>query len=402
MTRWAPVQWVREHPTGSDTVFAVAVGVVTLVGLLTLETDAVNASNRDPDAVGVLLVLVQPVLLAFRRRWPIPVLWLSAGFLVPYWVLDYVDSGTSTVVLVLLYTAAANSDRSQALPHLLGVTAVLVTVMIVGVIAEEEDLPPIAVVANAVIFLGACVLGDSVRNRRAYLAEVEARAERAEADREAASIQAVQDERNRIARDLHDVVAHSVSVMVVQAGAARRVLQRHPEQTEESLGIIERTGRDALDELRRVLGVLRSSSPDVPMLRQPGAADVTAMIGQVRDTGLDVELHIDGEAVDLPPGVGLTVFRIVQEALTNVMKHAGPARATVHIRYRPDVVSVVITDDGRGPRPADETAPSAQQGLAGMRERLELFGGSLVAGRRPGGGFRVQALLPVSSTVEAG
>lgn len=402
MTRWAPVQWFRDHPALADALLAGALGVFAIIGLFTIDPDLSEASNRDPDALAVLLVLALSALLAVRRRWPIPVLWLGAAATVTYWVRDYVDAGVSMVVLILLYTVAAHCERRHALPHVLGVTTILLGVMIVGVFADEEDLPAVAVLANVVIFLTALVLGDSMRNRRAYLAEVEARAERAEAARETAALRAVQEERTRIARDLHDVVAHSVSVMVIQAGAARRVLDRHPEQAAESLGIIERTGRDALDELRRVLGVLRSSDGDASTAPQPTADDLESLVRHWREAGLPVELHVDGAPFDLSAGVGLTVYRVVQEALTNVMKHAGPASATVHVRYRPDTVSIVVTDDGRGPRAHDDPIPSAQQGLIGMRERVELFGGSLTVGPRPGGGFQVRAALPVPSAVPAG
>ena len=401
MKHWGPVQWFRDHPVTADALLALAVGGFALLGLLTIDPDSVDASNRDADVYGVLLVLTQASLLAVRRRWPIPVLWLGTLATVPYWVLDYVDAGLSMAVLIQLYTVAANCERRRALPHVVGAIVILLAVMIIGVVVDEEELPAVAVLANVVIFLSAWVLGDSVRNRRDYLAEVEARADRAEADREAAALRAVQEERTRIARDLHDVVAHSVSVMVIQAGAARRVLDRHPEQTEESLQIIERTGRDALDELRRVLGVLRAPDGDSSTAPQPRVDDLGALVRHWRETGLPVELQVDGDPFQLAAGVGLTIYRIVQEALTNVMKHAGPATATVDVRYRPDAVTVLVTDDGRGPGAGDRPVPSARQGLIGMRERVELFGGTLDVGPRPGGGFQVRAVLPVTAAVPA-
>ena len=393
------MKWLREHPVAADAMLGAVLGGIALIGLFTIDPDTVTASNRDPDAIGVLLLLALGALLAVRRRWPIPVLWLSALALVPYWVLDYVDTGATVIMLVLLYTVAANCERDRALPHVLGVTALLVAVMVAGVVASAEDLPAIAVLGNVVIFVTAFVLGDSVRNRRAYLAEVEARAERAEAERETAARQAVQEERTRIARELHDVVAHSVSVMVVQAGAARRVLDRHPDQTVESLEIIERTGHAALDELRRVLGVLRAEHAHASTAPQPTADDISGLVDQWREAGLRVVLRVDGSPTDVAPGVGLTMYRVVQEALTNVMKHAGPASATVDLRYRPDAVTIVVTDDGRGPVTDADRVPSAGQGLIGMRERVELFGGDLTVGPRPGGGFLVRATLPVTSAV---
>ncbi len=395
------MKWLRQHPIAADALLGAVLGAVAVIGLLTIDPDTVSASNRDADALGVLLLVAQGALLAVRRRWPIPVLWLGALVLVPYWILDYVDTGATIIMLLLLYTAAANCERDRALPHGVGVILVLVGVMVAGVIASEEDLPAIAVVGNVIIFATAWILGDSMRNRRAYLAEVEARAERAEAEQESAARRAVQEERNRIARELHDVVAHSVSVMVVQAGAARRVLDRHPDQTEESLEIIERTGRSALDELRRVLGVLRSEHAHASTEPQPTADDIAELVREWRDAGHPVQLRVDGTPTDVAPGIGLTMYRVVQEALTNVMKHAGPATATVDLRYRPDAVTIIVTDDGRGPAADVDRVPSTGHGLIGMRERVELFGGELAVGPRPGGGFQVRATLPVTSTVAA-
>ncbi len=396
MTRRSPTQWLRDHPAAADALLAALVFAIVIGGLLTIRSDSPSGSNRDLDALGVALALFQPLLLTVRRRWPVRALWVSALTLVPYWVLDYIDPGVSIAVLLLIYTVGAHVPRARSLPHVAAVGLILSGVMVIGVVADEEDLPLVAAVGNTIVFATAWVLGDSMRNRRAYLAEVEARAERAEADREAAAERAVLDERGRIARELHDVVAHSVSVMVVQAGAARRVIDRHPDQATESLGIIERTGRDALDELRRVLGVLRSDGarPDGP---QPTVDDVSALIERWRAAGLEIALRVDGRSGALAPGVSLTVYRVIQEALTNVMKHACPATVTVDIRHRDDAVTILVTDDGRGPRSTDPGIPSSGQGLIGMRERVELFGGSLATGPRPGGGFQVRATIPIGA-----
>lgn len=388
-----PAQWLRSHPRHADALLAAALGLVSLVGLLTIDPADVADSVRDPDALGAVLVVSIWTAAAFRRRWPEPMAWTVAALTIPYWVLDYVDVGASLAVLLLAYTLAAHVDRPRSLVVGLVIGVVLVGVMVTGVVVDDEDLPAIAVVGNAIVFATAWTIGDSVRNRHAYLAEVEARADRAERDREAAAEQAVQDERVRIARELHDVVAHSVSVMVVQAGAAQRVLDRHPDQAAESLAVIETIGRGALDELRRVLGVLRSEG-DTTVKPQPTADDVAALVAEWRDGGLDVDLQVVGERPELADGVSLTVYRVVQEALTNVMKHAGPAHVDVVVRYG-DRVEVEVIDDGRGPCDA-AAVPSAGHGHIGMRERVELFGGELSVGRRPGGGYRVRATLPLT------
>jgi signal transduction histidine kinase len=393
-----PVQWLKDRPTLADAMLAALLAAISVGGLLTVGEETASASNRDPDWFAFVGIAVLCGTVAIRRLRPLVALWVSVAAVIPYWVLDYVDSGSSVPVLLNLYTVAAHVDRPRSLRHGILASIPLIVVMIVGVIAEEEDLPPVAVVGNAVIFATAWLIGDTFRNRRAYLAEVEARAEQAERDREAAADRAVQDERTRIARELHDVVAHSVSVMVVQAGAARRVIDRHPEQTVESLSIIESTGRNALDELRRVLGVLRSGESVAATEPQPTADDVASLVHRWRDAGHSVALTVHGTPPTLPLGVSLTVYRIVQEALTNVMKHAGPATHTdVCLRYGPEEVTLEVIDDGRGP--GGEPVPSSGQGLIGMRERVEVFGGTLSTGPRPGGGYRVHASLPVTTTI---
>jgi len=404
VTRPRPVQWLRDHPFAADIILAGTLTFLIVGGLVTVDINTDGQSNREIDAIGWLLAVPQGALLAFRRKAPVQALLASTVLLVPYWVLDYADPGTSIPVLLLLYAAAAHGPRPQAERAAFACGAVLLGVMVVGVFVDTEDLPAIAVLANLVIFATAWILGDSLRNRRAYLAEVEARADRAEQDRAEETARAVQAERDRIARELHDVVAHSVSVMVVQAGAARRVIESHPEQTTESLQIIESTGRGALDELRRLLGVLRNpdatKTSDPPLTPQPGADDIAELVVQWQQTGLDVTLDTEGDPVALPSGVGLTAYRVVQEALTNAMKHAGPATVVVKVSYHPDEVELAITDDGRGVQP-HSTDLSTGHGLLGMAERVDLFGGSLATGPRPGGGFRVVANLPLDTAASS-
>ncbi len=393
-----PVQWLRDHPRVWDALLAAVLGTVSVVGLLTLDSETPTSSNREVDVVGVLLTVGIWLAVALRRRWPEAVAWAVTALLMPFWVLDYVDAGQTFGILLAIYTLAAHVDRPRSLRTGLAIGGILVAVMVTGVVAEEEDLPAVAVVGNAVIFATAWTIGDSVRNRGAYLAEVEARAERAEHEQEVAAERAVQDERVRIARELHDVVAHSVSVMTVQASAGRRVLERNPAQAAEALAVIESTGRNALDELRRLLGVLRDQEGAAAVGPQPTAGDLHVLVENWREAGMDVVLRIDGEVPELSAGESLTVYRIAQEALTNVMKHAGPARAEVVVRYRDDDVHLLVSDDGRGARP---DVPSAGQGLIGMRERVELFGGTLAVGPRPGGGYQVRATIPRARTAVA-
>jgi len=238
------------------------------------------------------------------------------------------------------------------------------------------------VVTLAVVLLVRRVLGE--RERRAQLAERE---------RDIAAREAVVEERARIARELHDAIAHNVSMMVVQAGAERRVLEDDGGTTQEVLETIERIGRGALTEMRRLVGMLRSDGGD-PLAPQPGLDDLATLVSQVTDAGLPVELHVEGERRKLPVGIELSAYRIVQEALTNALKHAGEARATVLVRYGTDSLELEIVDDGTGETRKAPVSPGGH-GLVGMRERVALYGGRLDAGRHPSGGFAVRVLLPV-------
>jgi signal transduction histidine kinase len=204
----------------------------------------------------------------------------------------------------------------------------------------------------------------------------------------------VREERQRIARELHDIIAHSVSVMTVQAGGVRRLL--HPDQVREreSLLSVESTGRDALAEMRRLVGLLKEDAAAPTYSPQPGIADLEALIATVREAGLSVDLSVEGEGRDLPPGLDLTAFRVVQEALTNALKHAGPARAWVKVRWRVDELEIEVSNDGRATR----TGARGGYGSAGMRERVGLYGGRLEAGPGADTGYVVRAVLPLGST----
>jgi signal transduction histidine kinase len=235
-------------------------------------------------------------------------------------------------------------------------------------------------ISTIVIVLVHLVLGD--RDRRLRIAERE---------RELVAREAVVEERARIARELHDAIAHNVSMMVVQAGAERRVLDGRDGTTHEVLSTIEHIGRGALTEMRRLVGMLRNDELE-PLAPQPGLGDIPTLVTQVREAGLPVDLSIEGEARELPVGIELSAYRIVQEALTNALKHAGDARASVRIRYAPDSLELEIVDDGAG---GVARADSGGHGLVGMRERVALYGGRLDAGRSAAGGFTVRALLPI-------
>jgi signal transduction histidine kinase len=243
------------------------------------------------------------------------------------------------------------------------------------------------------IFGGPWLLAFVLGTRTQQTRELRERAERAERERERLAAEAVAEERARIARELHDVVAHSVSVMVVQAAGVRRLLKSEQEREREALLVVERIGREALTEMRRMLGVLRATGDVAALAPQPGMQHIDKLVDQARRAGLTVELEVLGEPVQLPTGLDLSAYRIVQEGLTNVLKHGEQARARVRVRYGADEIELEVVDDS-------ETAAAAVtddgHGLAGMRERVAVYGGEFEAGPREEGGFRVRARLPLA------
>jgi signal transduction histidine kinase len=332
----------------------------------------------------LLAAIVAPILggcLAVRRRYPLEAgLVAQTAFLVEFAIAANVQViATSVAWLCVLYGLTVwTAPRRFAL----GAAYVTVTNFIpaIGGYGKPGSVVFFGVVTLAVMLLVRRVLGD--RDRRLRLAERE---------RDLAAREAVVGERARIARELHDAIAHNVSMMVVQAGAERRTLEEES-QTREVLETVEQIGRSALTEMRRLVGMLRSDEDD-PLAPQPGLRDLETLVTQVREAGLPVELRIDGEARELPVGLELSAFRIVQEALTNALKHAGSgAHATVMVSYGADSLAIEVIDDGRG-SPAATTGGG--NGLVGMRERVALYGGRFEAARRTGGGFAVRVLLPI-------
>lgn len=246
---------------------------------------------------------------------------------------------------------------------------------------------------------GPFAVGRAVGSRVALTRELRANAQRLEREQQERARHAAAEERNRIARELHDVVAHSVSVMVIQTQAARRVAADDRPAARDALNSVQRCGRDALMEMRRMIGVLRHGDEELAGATAPALSQLGALVARARAAGLPVELRIDGEARDLSPGLDLVAFRVIQEALTNTIKHAGPARALVSVTFTAGALELEISDTGRGPVLADGDPDAKGQGLVGMRERLVLYGGELDTGRARGGGFKVRARVPLPETV---
>lgn len=392
MRRLNPVPWLRTHPFVADALLALVLTVVSLLGLVATTPSGVD--YRDDDALVVVLILLSTVPVAWRRKTPCGVLVVAGVASVAIEAMHYYVGIGGLGVLVALYSVGAHtSDRRRSI---LGFAFALAGVAVVYLVTPTGfDLG--GMLSNYVLFGTAWILGDNLQTRRAYVRSLEERALLSEAAVREEARQAVTAERTRIARELHDVVAHSVSVMVVQAGAARRVLAKDPDRASEAMASIESTGRQSLNELRRLLGMLRrAEGAETGRDPQPTIEHLDVLVTQTRDAGLPVTLSVEGRPRPLAPGVDLSAYRIVQEALTNAIKHAGPARAEVRLCYGTQTLELVVSDDGRGAGSEDvETTGTAGHGILGMRERVSVFGGDLHVGNRPGGGFTVRASLPL-------
>ncbi|WBB99477.1 sensor histidine kinase [Solwaraspora sp. WMMA2080] len=344
--------------------------------------------------VGWSLIAAAPI--AARRVVVWPAVLASAAMVAVPLLTGHEPVSMALALVILTYTAAC----WLALRPAVVATAVLwLPVLTVNAaLPQGAEMPGISrlylLFVNGLTMLVAFFIGRTVHARRSATRTLAERARVAEENQRAAADQAVADERRRIARELHDVVAHHVSVMGVLATGARRVLHRDPAAADEALGTIADTSRSTLREMRRLLDVLRTDAEpaDAELTPQPGLGGIESLVEQIREAGLPVTLRIDGVPGDLDPGVTLTLYRIVQEALTNALKHAGAATAEVRLSFGVYWLIVEVFDTGRGPGP---DRGRVGHGLVGMRERVALYGGTLRTGPRPGGGFRIYAKLPM-------
>jgi signal transduction histidine kinase len=384
-----------DRTTFHDSVLAVLVAAVSVVLFLAQDTERLEppglfpAEVRAPDAVGVLLVLLMCVPVAVRRRWPLAGLCAS---LVPETLLSALGYGiglAGVAGVVLLYSVASHRGLAAALGGLLLSLVVYGVGVSAGPLSTARWSDHVAAIVVLVAVWGG---GRSLRLRRAYLEELRDRATRLERAHAADTRAARAEERSRIARELHDVVAHHVSVMTVQAAAARKVLAADPELAREALSAIESTGRTAMAEMRDIVGVLRADAR-AELTPQPGMRDLPALVEQMREAGLITTLSVEGEAEPVPAGVDLAAYRLVQEGLTNSLRHAGTgARAVVTVRRGRDELEVRVEDDGLG---AAASPHRPGHGLVGIRERVALYGGILTIGPKAGGGFKVRATFPL-------
>ena len=409
--------WIQRHPKLVDSLPA---GFLLLFGVAS--TFASRPASPLHHLLVLPLVVATTVPLVFRRRWPRGTFTVAAvaGFL-GFFGGPQAFTVADMAFLIYLYTVAAYCTRRWSIPAMLLVwVGAVIEFAVLHVYSAKTNCDTLAGPARQqclndgtgfhdngpvnwvdvlviVVLIGgliglAWVAGDSMRYRREYYVRLEDRAQRLERERDAQAQIAAAAERARIARELHDVVAHNFSVMVVQADGATYALDDDPESSRKALLAISQTGRTALTEMRRMLGVLRSADEAGTYAPQPGIEQLGDLLEQVRSTGLPVSLTVEGVPREMPTGLALAVYRIVQESLTNTRKHGGPqVKASVALLYTDDCLVLRIVDNGRG---ADAPGDGLGHGLVGMRERVSVFSGTLVTGPHVSGGYAVEAILP--------
>lgn len=390
LQRITPKQWL-----------SVDIGLSVLLFLGELGSVIWGAQDKGQPLHKALIIVVLAFAtfpIALRRKYPLSVLIVVTGAIALSTVVGH--SVGAPLVALPLYSVATRYERRDSVIALC--VSCFVILGSIGIAALVR--PTSGNVEFNIVLAGAAAwfVGDSVRARRAYIAGLTEQAEQRQRREIERAQQSIGEERLQIARELHDIVAHSLSVIAIQSGVGGHVLDMQPEEARKALAAVETTSRSALDELRRVLGVLRSDDPDGPSFAPaPGIGDLDQLLVQCRAAGLDVTYRLHGQAVPVSPSMDLSVYRIVQEALTNVTKHAGTAHATVDITFEDGAVVVTVVDEGALHRngavlQSDRGVEGqAHHGIVGMRERTAMFGGSLIAEPRREGGFEVQARLPL-------
>lgn len=386
-----PVVWLREHPRAADGLLTLMVVAAALFAHLTGQTSVDDPNQIDPTWWTVLLVLVGTVPVYWRRTHS-----LVAGLVVVTAEVFALFVGIGGAAffgsVVAVYSIGAHTSGITRTRVMSAIGVLVALLFVAGWIDGLSLLDEF--ISTGVLLITAFVLGDNLRRRRQQNANLAERAERAEREQGLLAEQRVAAERTRIARDLHDVVAHSVSVMVIQAAAARRSLADAPEHSATALEAIESTGRQTMTELRSILGVLRTDADQlaVPPSPQPTLDNLEYLAGF---DDLSAEVTIDGDVAALPDSVSITGFRLIQEALTNIRRHAGVVEdVSITLRISGDALAIEVADDGRGAG----ALPSAEGfGIVGMRERVAASGGTLDVGPRVGGGWRVRARLPLDA-----
>jgi signal transduction histidine kinase len=378
-----------------DLSLAVFITVMQVQGTLAkvaADPESVVRPIADLGGLGYLLLIASGAVVAVRRRFPVAVFAVTAVASLIYYTLDFPDGPGWLALFVALYTLTAYGDGRRSV----AIAGVGITVLAIVWLVAAADIEPRAAIGWVFFRIGASVmsaaLGESVRTRRVIAADALERAELAERTREEEARARVDEERLRIAREVHDTVAHAIAIINVQSGVTAHLLDKRPERTREALEAIEKTSSQALHEMRSILGVLRDDADGrVP---HPGLGQIDELFAEARRAGLDITLEAASPAAALPSAVDSAAYRILQESITNVIRHVGPTRVTVGLDYAVDTLEVHVTNE-RGDnhvRPSTPAVPG--RGITGMRERCQLLGGRFDAGPGADGGFMVSARLP--------
>jgi len=361
------------------------------LGVLAFGLAEVLSSGYPQRGLWVAAVVANAAALLFRRRLPLVTLVAVLGLMGAMATVDRPEDPAFWFFAVIFATHAVGAYAP--LPQAVFGLGLACAVFLVGAIEDDQTASDVLFVW--LLLAGVWGIGRLLERRTHEAATAERHAALLEQERELRAREAIVEERARIARELHDIVAHGVSTMVLQAGGVRRRLTGEQDAERDALLNVEETGRRSLTEMHRMLGIMRQSDTSDPLTPQPGLGRLDELAESMRAAGLPVELRHEGEPVELPSGLDLSAFRIIQEALTNTLKHAGPARASVTVAYRPDSLDVEVLDDGSGSVNGRANGQAGGHGLVGMRERVALFGGELDTGARPSGGYRVHAHLPL-------
>jgi signal transduction histidine kinase len=386
-------RWAGDRRVLVDVLFA---GFIAVLAVADVAAPEAMPGQRDADLLAYAMVLVGAMSLVWRRRAPVAVLAVVTAVILTYWMRGH-GSFLSVLGLPAWYAVAVHgTNRRWAWAAIASATLVALVVASLTILDTVDGFDFVNLTSVAAYLAGATGAGVVVRNRERIFVDTQRRAEEAEADRLVEAQRAVARERSRIAREMHDVLAHSMSVIAVQAAAAQEIARSNPAKVVNVLGRIEAIGRESLTEMRRMLGVLRDGDEPISLAPQPTLNDVRTVIAQCAESGIPTELVITGDQRALPAGIDLAAFRIVQEALTNVLKHAGPCGATVRLNYGVDALRIAVIDDGCGSG-STSSKSGGGHGLIGMRERVEIYDGEFSAGPAPEGGYRVRAVLPLDA-----
>lgn len=381
--------------------------VLPLVAFISFVTYSVltplSGSEQTPDAFAYLLITIACASLVFRFTHPLQALLVASVSTVIFWISDYVGCSEAGVYLLhFVATRYGGSDRKKVWTAVWLSLGLLTGVAIIGVLVESEDLPAIAVAFIFGLHLTCAIFGEAVYQRVQHVEQLEERNRALESEVDTKAQLATLDERNRIAREMHDIIAHGMSSIVVQAAAGKRVVHNDPAAASEVFESIEGISRDSVVEMRRMLGVLRNpAETEADLEPQPSIDDFRKLGDRATEAGVETRIEILGEQRSVSPGIELTGYRVIQEALTNVVKHGGrPVSAHVVITYSDTALDISVIDNGLGAGAASSNNGTGH-GLLGMRERVELYNGTFSADARAGGGYEVRVSLPVSEKVPA-